>query len=101
MTVRSGMFLYGKHDHMRFKCLACSFHTVYVHGNGLVPTSKKENRPIRCRERVVSGLCLVRIVAFVGTAKDPHVSFHRFPSDKDRRKEWLSIFKLGEEDVKP
>ena len=33
-------------------------------------------------------------------SKDPHVSFHRFPSDHTRRGRWLEVFELREGDVK-
>ena len=33
-------------------------------------------------------------------SKDPHVSFHRFPSDIDRLATWLQIFKMTKEEVK-
>jgi len=34
-------------------------------------------------------------------AKNPGVSFHRFPSDVSRRREWLSVYDITEDQYKP
>ena len=33
-------------------------------------------------------------------SKDPNVSFHRFPSDRNKRGRWLEVFEMRESDVK-
>ena len=32
-------------------------------------------------------------------SKDPHVSLHRFPVDKDKRGVWLQVFRMREDEV--
>ena len=41
------------------------------------------------------------IVCGNSRAKTPQLSFHRFPSDPQRRSEWLEVFQLREDQVKP
>ena len=42
----------------------------------------------------------VCIVCENSRTKDPGVSFHRFPTDPARREVWLSVFQLGQSQVK-
>ena len=35
------------------------------------------------------------------TSKDPSISFHRFPSNKEKRSQWLEVLQITENQLKP